>query len=62
MEQVTQATAATAEESAAASEELGAQAEATNALVGQLGTLVEGASKTMAPPAPVVRHLTRRAA
>ena len=45
MEKVTQATAATAEESAAASEELNAQAEGTIAVVHQLEALVGAARK-----------------
>ena len=44
MEKVTQSTAATAEETAAASEELNAQAETAQDTVGQLLTLIEGAS------------------
>ncbi|MGE3957076.1 MAG: nitrate- and nitrite sensing domain-containing protein [Vicinamibacterales bacterium] len=43
MEQVTQSTAATAEESAAASEELNAQAESSLHVVGELHVLVHGA-------------------
>ena len=43
MEKVTQTTAATAEESAAASEELNAQAESALAVVRQLETMVGGA-------------------
>ncbi len=42
MDQVTQGTAASAEESASASEELSAQAQALNQIVGELGTLVGG--------------------
>jgi methyl-accepting chemotaxis protein len=42
MEKVTQTTAATAEEAAAASEELNAQAETSIAVIGQLETLVGG--------------------
>jgi methyl-accepting chemotaxis protein len=42
MDQVTQGTAASAEESASASEELSAQAQALNHIVVQLGTLVGG--------------------
>jgi len=44
MEKVTQTTAATAEESAAASEELNAQAEASLGVVRQLEQLVGGAA------------------
>ena len=44
MEKVTQTTAATAEESAAASEELNAQAEASMSVVRDLEALVGGAS------------------
>ena len=42
MERVTQTTAATAEESAAASEELSAQAETTMDIVAELRTLLRG--------------------
>ena len=49
MEQVTQSTAATAEESAAASEELSAQASGTMDVVGRLASLVGGAEGR--PPA-----------
>jgi methyl-accepting chemotaxis protein len=42
MDQVTQGTAASAEESASASEELSAQAQALNHIVAELGTLVGG--------------------
>ena len=42
MEKVTQTTAATAEESAAASEELNAQSESALSVVGDLQTLVDG--------------------
>jgi methyl-accepting chemotaxis protein len=53
MERVTQTTAATAEESAAASEELSAQAEATMAVVGQLRDLVSGAGHQPKPTAVI---------
>jgi hypothetical protein len=49
MEKVTQGTAATAEESAAASEELNAQAEASMDAVGRLSALVDGAADAAAP-------------
>ena len=53
MEKVTQTTAATAEESAAASEELNSQAEMSMQTVGQLETMVGGASLGgYAPPRP----------
>ena len=52
MEQVTHATAATAEESAAASEELSAQAESTMGAVRRLADMVEG-------PGSGRRHATR---
>jgi len=42
MDQVTQGTAASAEESASASEELSAQAQALNHIVGELGALIGG--------------------
>ena len=54
MEKVTQTTAATAEESAAASEELSAQAETSLGVVGRLEALVGGAhtaATTTRPPA-----------
>jgi methyl-accepting chemotaxis protein len=49
MEKVTQTTAATAEESAAASEELNAQAEASMHSVRTLEEMVGGAAATPAP-------------
>ena len=52
MEKVTQATAATAEESAAASEELNAEAETTMAVVGRLGALVGGGQPRARAAAP----------
>jgi methyl-accepting chemotaxis protein len=55
MEQVTQTTAATAEESAAASEELNAQAEASMNVVARLGRLV--GSTTEPAKKPVHRHV-----
>jgi methyl-accepting chemotaxis protein/methyl-accepting chemotaxis protein-1 (serine sensor receptor) len=74
MEKVTQTTAATAEESAAASVELNAQAEAAIGAVGHLEALVNGghatptltprpaaARRTSAPPAKVVRMASRPA-
>ncbi len=51
MEQVTQTTAATAEESAAASEELNAQAESSMHVVARLATLVDGAAASRAADA-----------
>ncbi len=51
MEKVTQSTAATAEESAAASEELNAQAATSMGIVHQLQQLVGGAAATPAAPA-----------
>jgi methyl-accepting chemotaxis protein len=51
MEKVTQGTAATAEESAAASEELNAQAETSMQVVTQLSALVDGASAAAIPSA-----------
>ena len=51
MEKETQTTAATAEESAAASEELSAQADTSMDVVGQLSTLV-GARVSRGAPAP----------
>jgi len=70
MEKVTQTTAATAEESAAASEELNAQAEGTIAVVHQLQALVGVSRKGSAPvshapaepAAPVVTMQKRTAA
>jgi hypothetical protein len=62
MEKVTQTTAATAEESAAASDELSGRAEATRALVSRLTALV--GSETRAPhvsePAPASTRLRRQ--
>ncbi|MFN7915307.1 MAG: methyl-accepting chemotaxis protein [Vicinamibacterales bacterium] len=55
MEKVTQGTAATAEESAAASEELSAQANTTMEVVGELRALV-GVSGTTAAAAPVAKR------
>jgi methyl-accepting chemotaxis protein len=46
MDQVTQGTAASAEESASASEELSAQAQALNHIVSELGALVGGGGKS----------------
>ncbi|MBS1816361.1 MAG: nitrate- and nitrite sensing domain-containing protein [Acidobacteria bacterium] len=57
MEQVTQGTAATAEQSAAASEELHAQAEASIAVVRELHDIVHGAQDGSTPSAPAA---TRR--
>jgi methyl-accepting chemotaxis protein len=54
MEHVTQSTAATAEESAAASEELNSQASGTMEIVSQLAALVGGAEATLAATAPRV--------
>ncbi len=51
MEKVTQTTAATAEESAAASEELNAQAETSMTVVKRLETLVGGSGERKAPKA-----------
>jgi methyl-accepting chemotaxis protein len=51
MDQVTQGTAASAEESASASEELSAQAQALNHIVAQLGALVGGDGHADAPVA-----------
>lgn len=51
MDQVTQGTAASAEESASASEELSAQAQALNHIVVQLGTLVGGGGQSDKPVA-----------
>jgi len=61
MEKVTQATAATAEEGAAASEELYAQAEASMAVVRRIETLVGGdraAARAAAPDAPAPKPTT----
>ncbi len=58
MDQVTQTTAASAEESASASEELSAQAQALNHIVVELGTLV-GASTQKASLAPGTVHRDR---
>ena len=55
MEKVTQTTAATAEESAAASEELNAQAEGSMAVVHELEALVGGAARR-----PVAARRRRR--
>jgi methyl-accepting chemotaxis protein len=57
MERVTQGAAATAEESAAVSEELNAQAETSLQVVADLATLVGGDTAT--PAAPVVRAQPR---
>jgi methyl-accepting chemotaxis protein len=51
MDQVTQGTAASAEQSASASEELSAQAQALNHIVAQLGTLVGGDGRSDVPVA-----------
>ena len=59
MEKVTQGTAATAEESAAASEELSAQANGTMEVVHELRTLV-GASRASAGPAPAAPRRASR--
>jgi methyl-accepting chemotaxis protein len=56
MDQVTQGTAASAEESASASEELSAQAQALNHIVGELGALVGGGGESR-----VVRRDSARA-
>ncbi len=65
MENVTQTTAASAEESAAASEELSAQAESVLASVRTLEQLVTGAARGEArsyvPPAPVRQATVRKA-
>jgi methyl-accepting chemotaxis protein len=53
MDQVTQGTAASAEESASASEELSAQAQALNHIVGELGSLVGGGESGQNRPAAV---------
>lgn len=67
MEQVTQANAATAEESAASAEELQAQAEELENIVGQLTRLVKGTDVTepdfmqpirRTPPRPTMRTAT----
>ncbi len=50
MEQVTQSTAASAEETASAGEELSSQASALNAIVGNLEALVGGASEQASRP------------
>jgi methyl-accepting chemotaxis protein len=55
MEKVTQTTAATAEESAASSEELSAQAEQSMVCVRQLEELVGGTSEGRPPQAPGAR-------
>jgi hypothetical protein len=47
MDQVTQGTAASAEESASASQELSAQAQALNQIVSELGSLVGGDSQAV---------------
>jgi methyl-accepting chemotaxis protein/methyl-accepting chemotaxis protein-1 (serine sensor receptor) len=60
MEKVTQTTAATAEESAAASEQLSAQAGVTMRLVERLETMV-GRDRRAAPSAPVQRQEPRPA-
>jgi methyl-accepting chemotaxis protein len=57
MEKVTQVTAATAEESAAASEELNAQAETTMVSVGKIEKMVQ-AEKAEAQPADVAAPVT----
>ena len=60
MEKVTQTTAATAEESAAASEELNAQAEVSFALVTDLQAIVHGAKAAAARPEPQAPRSTTR--
>jgi methyl-accepting chemotaxis protein/methyl-accepting chemotaxis protein-1 (serine sensor receptor) len=55
MDQVTQSTAASAEESASASEELSAQAQALNHIVSELGQLVGGGESGQDRPAAVRR-------
>jgi hypothetical protein len=64
MEKVTQTTAATAEESAAASEELTAQAEGAMQVVGRLETLVGSTSSaaTVAGARPVATPVAKAAA
>ncbi|MFB3885955.1 MAG: methyl-accepting chemotaxis protein [Thermodesulfobacteriota bacterium] len=64
MNQVTQATAANAEESASASEELSAQAEQVNGMIRDLMTIVEGSdgapSGGVRPPRRAARHVGER--
>jgi methyl-accepting chemotaxis protein len=56
MDQVTQGTAASAEESASASEELSAQAQALNQIVAELGNLVGGDRRSASAGAPTARN------
>jgi methyl-accepting chemotaxis protein len=60
MDQVTQGTAASAEESASASEELSAQAQALNQIVGQLVALVGSARQPDARQPNAAAHVARR--
>ena len=60
MDQVTQSTAANAEESASASEELSAQAEALNQIVMQLRTMVGGQEAARAPQGSSNRGMSVR--
>jgi ABC-type transporter Mla subunit MlaD len=62
MEQVTQQIAANAEESAAASEQLNAQADSLHVIVGELQTLVSGTSGGRHPRTPLnlVPHARQR--
>ena len=65
MEKVTQSTAATAEEGAAASEELNAQAECSLHVIGELRELVHGTGQAVRASEPVpapARGIHRRAA
>ena len=59
MDQVTQGTAASAEESASASEELSAQAQALNQIVRELGSLVGGGESGQGVASPVRRESGR---
>jgi methyl-accepting chemotaxis protein len=59
MDQVTQGTAASAEESASASEELSAQAQALNQIVRELGSLVGGGESGKGGAGPVRRESAR---
>jgi methyl-accepting chemotaxis protein len=61
MDQVTQGTAASAEESASASEELSAQAQALNHIVGELGALVGGGGESGSVRRDSARALASRA-
>ncbi|HLP03613.1 MAG TPA: methyl-accepting chemotaxis protein [Opitutaceae bacterium] len=56
LDQVTQANAAAAEESASASAELDAQSQELKTAVARLVALVSGSSQTTAPPLPRPRH------